>query len=152
MANLFQQAIDRKELQQFALGEGVYRVESSTGTGVGEHWVSGSWQQSVLDLYDDDKSTAAEGVRSMFSSLVGNSPAAAAERVGPLLDHLQQYWINRHDGWIEFELGPVAKPIAQAVAAERERCRRDEGDVDLRAIDMTIKHIQARGGLSELPA
>ncbi len=148
MANLFQQAIDRKELQQFALGEGVYRVESSSG----EHWVQGSWQQTVLDLYDDDKSTAADGVRSMFSSLVGNSPAAAAERVWPLLDHLQQYWSNRHDGWLVFELGPVAKPIAEAVAAERERCRRGESDVNLRTIDAMIKQIKARGGLSELSA
>ncbi len=150
MANLFSQAIHRKELLMFALGEGEYHVDDRSGTGHGEHWVVGSWNNSVMDLYDDDKATCADGVRSMFTALAGNSPAATATRVWPLIDHLGQYWSQRHAGWVEFELGKVAQPIAAAVTAERDRCRRGESDVSSATIEVAIAKIQGNGGLTEL--
>jgi hypothetical protein len=150
MANLFAQAIDRKELLNFALGEGDYHVDDRSGIGHGGHWVSGSWNNSVMDLYDDDKTTCAAGIRSMFTALAGNSPEATATRVWPLIDHLGQYWTQRHAGWVEFELGKVAEPIAAAVAAERKRCRRGESDVSSATIEAAIAKIQRNGGLTEL--
>ncbi len=152
MANLFSQSIHRKELLMFALGEGEYHVEGPsetdrTGTG---HGVAGSWNQSIMDLYDDDKNTCADGVRSMFTALAGNSPAATATRVWPLIDHLDQYWTQRHAGWVEFDLGKVAQPIAAAVTAERERCQRGESDVSSATIETAIAKIQRNGGLTEL--
>jgi len=150
MANLFSEAIARKELLQFALGENRYFVDDRSGMGHGDHWVLGSWNNSVMDLFDENKARCAAGVRSMFTALAGNSPAAAATRVWPLIDHLSQYWTQRHAGWLDFELGPVAKPIAAAVSAERDRCRRGESDVDPSTIELAISQIQRNGGLTEL--
>lgn len=148
MTNLFEQAIARKELLKFALGEDEYLVPDRDGND--EHWVLGSWNQSVMELHDDHAAACAAGVTSMFSSLVGNSPAATATRVWPLTDHLGQYWAQRHGGWLQFELGRIAEPIAAAVDAERGRCRRGESDVDFNTIEMAIRQIQRNGGLTEL--
>jgi len=150
MANLFSEAITRKELLKFALGEGRYFVDDRSGLGHGEHWVLGSWNASVMDLFDDDKDRCRAGVQSMFRALAGNSAAATATRVWPLIDHLGQFWTQRHAGWLDFDLGQVAEPIAAAVTAERDRCRRGEGEVDLSVIELAITLIQANGGLSEL--
>ena len=148
MTNLFEQAIARKEVLKFALGEDEYMVPGSEGNV--KHWVLGSWNQSVMELHDDNAAACAAGVTSMFSSLVGNSPAATATRIWPLIDHLSQYWMQRHGGWLQFELGRVVGPLATAVDAERGRCRRGESDVDFNTIEMTIRKIQHNGGLSEL--
>lgn len=148
MTNLFEQAIARKEVLKFALGEGEYLVPDREGSG--DHWVLGSWNQSVMELHDDNASAGAEGVKSMFSSLVGNSPAATASRIWPLIDHLGQYWTQRHGGWLEFDLGRVVGPIAVAVGVERGRCRRGESDVDVTTIELAVRKIQRNGGLSEL--
>lgn len=150
MVNLFSQAIHRKELLMFALGEGEYHVPDRSGPGDDEHSVSESWSTSVMDLYDDDKTTCAAGVQSMFTALAGNSPAATATRVWPLIDHLDQYWTQRHAGWLDFDLGQVAQPIAAAVSAERKRCQRGEGDVSAATIEGAIIKIQRNGGLTEL--
>ena len=86
----------------------------------------------------------------MFSSLVGNSPASTATRIWPLIDHLGEYWAQRHGGWLQFDLGRIAGPMAAAVDTERGRCRRGESDVDFNTIEMAIRKIQRNGGLSEL--
>ena len=64
--------------------------------------------------------------------------------------YLGQYWAQRHGGWLQFELGRIAEPIAAAVDAERGRCRRGESDVDFNTIEMAIRQIQRNGGLTEL--
>jgi hypothetical protein len=156
MKNLFEQAIARKEVLKFALGEDEYLMPDSAGKSEGaaeaesNHSVLGSWNQSVMELHDDNSVACAAGVNSMFSSLVGNSPAATATRIWPLIDHLGEYWTQRHGGWLQFELGRVAEPIAAAVEVERGRCRRGESDVDFNTIEMAIRKIQRNGGLSEL--
>jgi hypothetical protein len=86
----------------------------------------------------------------MFTALAGNSPEATATRVWPLIGHLDQYWTQRHAGWVEFELGQVAEPMALAVAAERRRCRRGESDASLATIEAAIAKIQRHGGLTGL--
>lgn len=148
MTNLFEQAIARKEVLKFALGEDEYLVPKSER--MSEHSVLGSWNQSVMELHDDSAAACAAGVNSMFSSLVGNSPASTATRIWPLIDHLDQYWTQRHGGWLEFELGRVVGPMATAVDVERGRCRRGESDVDFNTMEMAIRKIQRNGGLSEL--
>ena len=58
-------------------------------------------------------------------------------------------WIDAA-GWVEFDLGKVARPIAAAVVAERERCTRGESDVSAATMETAIAKIQANGGLTEL--
>jgi len=149
VTNLFEEAIERRQLSQFALGTGRYHVDDRSGMGFGEHWVLGSWY-AILDLHSKDPDGCAAGVRSMFSSLVGRSTETTARNVWPIVEHLTSYWIRRDADLIAFDLGPITAKVTDAVAAERERCRRGSSEADLEMIDLAVAQLQRLGGLSDL--
>ena len=145
MTNLFEQAIEKNELVEFALGEGEYFILDRE---YGGHWVLGSWQMYILPMM---KSRTEEEVDPfivrMVMELIHSGKTDIIKKNDAIVYHLHVYYYYKKEGRIKEDAFLYSNDVIEA--SLDEYCHFLSGSDKDKAenVKESIELIRKRGGL-----
>ena len=147
--NLFEQALDKDELFDFAMGEGKYFIRDRE---YGEHWVLKSWLDHIVPfVHTIDYDRGQNSINALFESLVRGfkNKSQRHEILLKILYHVYVFYYARdedrlNDNFI-IEAEPKITSLIDSYKAERIGAKSN-----LKSIDIAIAQIKKKGGLSAM--
>ncbi len=145
MMNLFEEAIKKDQLLQFALGEGEYNMPDRD---YGDHSVINSWISFILPLierkgleYVNDK------IEIMFQTLL-KGKIDSKTKYESLLYHLHVYYYLNSEGRIDARKLTSINPKLLSSLQQYIEHLKSNNDPKEKAFRNSIVTIQSRGGLT----
>ena|SRR5690554_306786 len=142
--NLFEQAIEKKELVDFALGKNEYFVADRD---YGDHSILISWTNNILPLIGiKGIDYVNEKIKKMMLELLESDTAESVKNES-LLYHLHVYYYLDSEGRIKADdLSPLNQRFLKSLNAYVFLLR-SRNDTKANAIENAINLIKLRGGL-----
>jgi hypothetical protein len=149
MMNLFEQAIEKSELLNFAIGKDEYFLVDSD---YGEHSVISSWLNYVLPLIEiKGKTYVNKNIDLMFKKIIESDDLTEQLKNENLLYHLHTYYYLDSENRIEASL-----PLDLSISIENTLTSylnklKNNNDTKYSAFANAINLIKSRGGLTTKP-
>jgi hypothetical protein len=146
MMNLFEQAIEKKELLDFALGKHEYFIVDRD---YGEHSVISSWLNYILPLIDiKGIDYVNKGIESMFIKIIENNEITEQVKNESLLYHLHTYYYLDSENRLKaMPLNNLNKLIENIFTTYTNKLI-EANDIKIGAFNNAVNLIKSRGGLA----
>lgn len=149
MINLFEQAINKNEFLDFALGKNEYFIIDRD---YGEHSVIGSWINYILPLTKVKKKAYIEqAIQLMFYNIIEGKNISEQEKNENLLNHLFTYYYLLSEKRIHEISFNLLNIFIENLFNSYILLLKEKKDSKLSAFENAIEIIKSRGGLSTEP-
>lgn len=146
MMNLFEQAIEKNEFLDFALGKHEYFVLDRD---YGEHSVIGSWLNYILPLIEiKGINYVNEGIETMFKKIIESNEITEQVKNENLLYHLHTYYYLDSEKRLKALLSKYLSELMENILTSYLDKLKKSNDNKYQAFANAINLIKSRGGLT----
>lgn len=147
--NLFEEAIKKGELLQFATGKDKYFILDRE---YGEHWIHGSWVNYILPLINErGEEIINPQILNLFKSILGSESLDIEKKGDILLYHLHIYYYQKHEGKIQSDALTIINTELQHFLDSYMDYLVITKSSKIGAVQNAIDIIKSRGGLLPPP-